>query len=124
LPQGHDVYVHPVVIASWFGLLVTMLNLIPVGQLDGGHVAHAMMGKHARFVGKLASGGLLFLSLYFSAGWLLWYFVATFFIGFNHPPVMDEAPRVSPMRWAVAWLCLLVFILCIMPVPLSQVPAP
>ena len=120
LPLGQDVYAHPLVIAGWFGILVTLLNLMPIGQLDGGHLTFALFGKHAQTFGRVIAAMLLNLCLFFSAGWLFWLIVSTQVIGFRHPPVtVPDVPLTRSRKWICA-LCGLVFVLCVMPVPLRQ----
>ncbi len=85
LPPGKDIQEHPMVIAGWFGLLVTMLNLVPIGQLDGGHLTYALFGNRARSIGKVMAIAMFALCLFYSAGWLLWLIVTSKFIGFRHP---------------------------------------
>ncbi len=70
--------------AAWFGLLVTALNLLPIGQLDGGHVSYAVFGERGhRWIGRLASGALLLLAIFSSFSWMLWWFVTRWVIGFE-----------------------------------------
>jgi membrane-associated protease RseP (regulator of RpoE activity) len=121
LPEGKDVLVHPVVVAGWFGLLVTLLNLLPVGQLDGGHLTFALWGPHARWVGKGTALVLLFLSLFVSASWVVWLLVTSKLVGFGHPDVVDSAEPLSRGRKWVCALCLLALVGCAMPLPLRQV---
>ena len=119
LPPGHDVYLHPVALAAWLGLLVTTLNLVPVGQLDGGHVLYALLGRRrARAVGRLVSAGLLAAGVFFTWSWLLWWALTRFAIGLGHPPALDEEP-LGPGRRAIAWLSLALFVLTFVPVPVS-----
>jgi len=124
LPAGKEVFVHPTVIAGWFGMLVTMLNLIPVGQLDGGHLSHALFGDRARLIGKAMVAAMALLCLFYTVGWLLWLVLTTSVIGFKHPPVVWPEERLSPARKVVCLLCLIAFIICVMPVPLTQVSVP
>lgn len=124
LPAGKDIQEHPMVIAGWFGLLVTMLNLVPIGQLDGGHLTYALFGDRARALGKLMALGMLVLCIFYSAGWLLWLIVTAKFIGFRHPPVIDEQAPLSPVRKLTCALCFIALLACVMPVPLSAVAAP
>ncbi|MCP3059310.1 site-2 protease family protein [Myxococcus sp. K38C18041901] len=121
LPEGKDVLVHPVVIAGWFGLLVTLLNLMPMGQLDGGHLAFAVLGRHAHWVGRLMAAVLLFLTLFVTASWGLWLLVTSKVVGFGHPDVVYPQAPLSPTRKLICALCLLALIGCAMPVPLRQV---
>ncbi|AGC48603.1 M50 family peptidase [Myxococcus stipitatus DSM 14675] len=121
VPEGKDVLVHPVVIAGWFGLLVTLLNLMPIGQLDGGHLAFALLGRHAHWVGRGMAALLLFLTLFVTASWGLWLLVTSKVVGFGHPEVMEPGAPLSPSRKLICALCLLALIGCAMPVPLRQV---
>jgi len=118
LPAGAEVTEHPVAIAAWFGMLVTNLNLIPIGQLDGGHVLYALLGRErARRLSRLASWALLLLGLTVSWSWLIWWGVTRLVVGNRHPPALDEAP-LDPGRRLVAVLGLLLFAATFMPVPL------
>ncbi|HZI09141.1 MAG TPA: site-2 protease family protein [Myxococcus sp.] len=121
LPEGKDVLVHPVVIAGWFGLLVTLLNLMPVGQLDGGHMAYALWGRNAHWVGRAVAALLLFLTLFVTASWGLWLLVTSKLVGFGHPEVVEPLEPLSRSRKLICALCLLALIGCAMPVPLRQV---
>ena len=121
LPEGKDVVVHPVVIAAWFGLLVTLLNLLPVGQLDGGHLTFAVWGPRARTVGKGVAWVLFFLTVFVTVSWGLWLLVASKVVGFGHPEVVEPTEPLSPARKLICALCLLALIGCAMPIPLREV---
>jgi membrane-associated protease RseP (regulator of RpoE activity) len=119
LPAGSDVFLHPVAFAAWLGLLVTALNLVPIGQLDGGHVLYALMGRRGALLGsRLVSAGLLAAGLFLSWNWLVWWFLTRVLIGFRHPPALVDEP-LDPRRRAVALLSLLLFALTFVPVPVS-----
>jgi hypothetical protein len=121
LPQGQDIQEHPVVIAAWFGLLVTMLNLMPVGQFDGGHMAHALLGKHARRVGQAMVLVLLFLTLFYTVTWIVWLLVATRLVGLGHPEVTQPEAPLGLGRKLICAVCCLVLAGCAMPVPIRMV---
>ena len=121
LPPGKEVYVHPLVIAGWFGMLVTTLNLCPIGQLDGGHLSFAWLGAKAQAVGRVAALGLIVLTLFFSVGWLAWLLVTTKVIGFGHPEVVHPQEPLSRGRRAVCLVSLVALVLCIVPIPLQAV---
>jgi membrane-associated protease RseP (regulator of RpoE activity) len=113
---GLDVLIHPVALAGWAGILITALNLIPAGQLDGGHILYAMFGKQVRRalpVILLIMGGLGI----FWAGWWLWAGLL-FFMGRGHPETLDEITELDPRRRALVWLMALVFIMVFTPVPM------
>jgi membrane-associated protease RseP (regulator of RpoE activity) len=119
LPPFHDVLVHPVALAAWIGLFITTLNLIPVGQLDGGHVTYALLGgRRAQALSRLVSWLLLAFGLVFSWNWLVWFAIARFFVGLRHPPAGDEAP-LDPPRRRVALASLVLFAVTFIPVPVG-----
>jgi membrane-associated protease RseP (regulator of RpoE activity) len=107
---------HPVFLAAWFGLFVTALNLLPIGQLDGGHALYAVLGRHQRRAAWPILAILALLGLKWP-GWWLWV-VITLFIGVKHPPVLDEDQPLDTARLAVAFLVLLIFAVCFAPIPL------
>lgn len=148
MPAGHDVMLHPTATAGWVGLFVTMINLLPWGQLDGGHIAFAWLGpvqnRIARvvrfsvllffcynllsFVGPVLTGHSqmpLPLAIGNSLTWLVWFGLLSLLgrtMGHDHPPV--EAGTLSPLRRRVAQGCLLLFILLFMPTPLASYAPP
>ena len=124
LPMGKTLLVGPMFTAAWFGLLVTMLNLIPIGQLDGGHLSYAVLGPSATRFGKAIALLMFGLCLFYSIGWLLWLIVAGKLIGFGHPPPLEAESRLSPARkWTIA-ISAAALILCVMPVPIAIISAP
>jgi membrane-associated protease RseP (regulator of RpoE activity) len=116
------VFIHPVGLAGWFGLLVTSLNLIPAGQLDGGHVLYAAVGRRTPLLGGALAAGLLWLGLRVWTGWLFWAAIVALMSVLGHPPtVSDEAPiGVRRLVGAVASLILLA--LTFVPEPIRIVP--
>jgi membrane-associated protease RseP (regulator of RpoE activity) len=119
LPPGHDVYLHPVAFAAWIGLFVTTLNLIPLGQLDGGHVTYALLGRRrARRFSQAISWALLAAGLLVSWNWLLWWAVTRFLVGYDHPSALLEEP-LDGKRRALAVLALLLFAATFIPIPVS-----
>jgi len=116
---------NPIYWAAWGTLLVTSLNLFPVGQLDGGHVLYAIAGRRIHKVVTLFVCGLVgSLALYTLLTkqppvYLLWTFVLLFLARVGHPPVVDERPLGAP-RLILAGLALLVFLVCFMPMPISK----
>jgi len=119
MPAGHDVALHPVALAAWFGLLLTALNVVPVGQLDGGHVAYALLGRWgAERVSRATAAALLACGLFLSWNWFLWWALTRFVVGVRHPPTLLEEP-LDPRRRAVALATLLLLPLTFVPVPVS-----
>ncbi len=118
LPSSISMLHYPVAFAGWIGLFVTSLNLIPIGQLDGGHILYAVLGRHARAIGLMMIGVLLALGLRGWEGWFLWAVLPLIF-GLDHPPVMDAQAPLDANRRRVGWITLAVFILTFIPVPFS-----
>jgi membrane-associated protease RseP (regulator of RpoE activity) len=144
IPGGSDVNLHPTALAGWAGLFVTMINLLPFGQLDGGHIAYALFGQKQDRVALWVRRSLVGLFLYNlavflvpvllgtskleayeavlnSLFWLFWYgflWILVWLSGSEHPPF--ESGSLSPGRRALAWLCLAVFIALFMPTPLAE----
>lgn len=109
---------HPLAFAGWLGFFFTALNLIPVGQLDGGHVVYALSPRAHRVAGLLTLALLLAMGVWWS-GWLVWA-VLILLVGRGrvaHPPVFDPGFRLDGPRRAVAWACIAVFVLTLMPIP-------
>ena len=118
IPPGYDVVIHPVGFAGWIGLLVTSLNLLPVGQLDGGHVVYALLGERQNRVSKFVFVGLLALGVLGWEGWLVWG-VLLLIMGFRHPPPVEWWVPLDRKRKIIGWLTMAVFILTFIPVPFS-----
>jgi hypothetical protein len=123
IPEGHDTFLHPMGFAAWWGMLATALNLLPFGQLDGGHIMYAALGRRAAWV----SGGTLLLVVLLNIGSASWAFFAlmlvvmTFMFGFRHPRIHDEDLPLDPRRRAVAILAAVIFVVCFTPVPIDTI---
>jgi membrane-associated protease RseP (regulator of RpoE activity) len=140
IPDGYDIMLNPTALAGWAGLLVTMINLVPIGQLDGGHVAYALFGMKQDVYSRWGRATLLVIACLvgalgawnaWNAGaraaalwdhafdgrhWLMWWFVLSLmarFTGGAHPPT--EPSELSPVRRVLAWFTLLLFVLLFMP---------
>jgi membrane-associated protease RseP (regulator of RpoE activity) len=120
-PEGYDVIFHPMAFAAWFGLLATALNLFPIGQLDGGHISYAVLGRKSTIV-TLASVATVIALTFLSLSWILWaalMVVMLLAFGPRHPRTFDEDVPLDPARKWLAAFALLIFVLCFTPVPLS-----
>jgi membrane-associated protease RseP (regulator of RpoE activity) len=132
LPSGdRDVFVHAVAFAGWAGLLVTALNLLPIGQLDGGHVLFGLLGDKVQKVRwpvigmlvVLASAGTLadmeVIDLGFGwSGWWIW-IAMIFLLLRSHAPVLDEITGLDGKRKALGIIMLVIFVLTFTPMPLT-----
>jgi membrane-associated protease RseP (regulator of RpoE activity) len=115
---GLDVLLNDVAWAGWAGLLVTGLNLIPAGQLDGGHALYVLIGRRARLLRPVIIAVLLLLGVFW-AGWFLWA-ALIFFLGRAHAEPLDQITELDPTRKLLAALTLALFVLVITPIPLMQ----
>lgn len=118
VPSGYVISFHPIADAAWFGLFVTSLNLIPIGQLDGGHVAYALWGSRQRSIALAIVPILLFLGFIGWPGWFLWAGMAGI-LGLAHPPVLDPEAALGRTRVLVGWAALAIFLLTFAPIPFS-----
>jgi membrane-associated protease RseP (regulator of RpoE activity) len=114
---GMDVFLDPVAFGAWASLLVTGLNLIPAGQLDGGHVSYALFGKYAKWVSRLAVLATLGLVLVWSGWWLFALLLIVF--GQRHAEPLDEITQLTSKEKILAIGMLLVFVLLFIPVPMT-----
>lgn len=118
LPIREDVYIHPTGFAGWVGLLVTGFNLLPAGQLDGGHVARAALGERQRWASFGSIGAMIVLSWFFS-GWLVMALLLTF-LGLRHPPPLNDKVPLDGRRKVVALLVLAILVVCFIPIPFES----
>ena len=116
------VVLHPVAFAGWFGLFVTSLNLLPVGQLDGGHVLYATLGRPTPRIAALLIAFLVWLGVRGFPGWLLWAAIITVLLSLGHPPTDDDRRPLDPARRLAALATLVVFVLTFVPEPFKFVP--
>ena len=107
---------HPVGRAAWVGLFATALNLLPAGQLDGGHILYAVASERHRGTSFAVAILLVPLAIKFWAGWLVWA-VLLIAIGFRHPPLIDRWEPLDRARRILAGVALAIFVLCFMPAP-------
>jgi len=113
-----DIFLHPVGRAAWVGLFATALNLLPAGQLDGGHIVFALSSQYHRRI-SVAVALVLFPMSFLWPGWGLWS-VLLFLFGFRHPRLLDRWERIDNVRRAWALAALIVFLLCFTPTPLAS----
>ena len=121
VPNGYDVNIHPMVFAAWFGMLATAWNLLPFGQLDGGHISYATLGESSRRISLVTVGGCIGMC-FISYSWLLMtamLLVMLFFLGSRHPRPIYEYEPLAPGRRALAIFAIVMFVLCFTPVPID-----
>ncbi|MDD5766492.1 MAG: site-2 protease family protein [Candidatus Marinimicrobia bacterium] len=116
LTEAQDIMLHPIAFAAWIGMLVTMLNLLPIGQLDGGHIAFALLGKWYQ---KVAYGSLIAILILgiFSVNWIVWAALVFFLIRVKHPPIIDDYKPLSRREITIGLIALAIFVLTFIPMP-------
>ncbi len=115
-PADYDILLNPVAFAGWIGFFVTSINLIPVGQLDGGHIAYALLGEKHFGLSFILILLMSLLGLLLWEGWIVWA-VLLFILGLRHPPVIYWEIPLDRKRKFIGWLALVIFILTFIPVP-------
>jgi len=119
IAPGHDVMLHPLALAGWLGLFVTALNLMPLSQLDGGHIVYAVLGPRYRVAVWLFLGALVLLyALSRWEGWLVWIVLAVA-LGLRHPPPLDDRTPLDPGRRLLALLALFLLAALLTPLPFA-----
>lgn len=132
IPPMNEVYHYPFLCAGWFGLLITSLNMVPAGQLDGGHISYTMFGrKSSSILGHIVVGILFLMGVagllplmdidinFGSVNWLVWALLITFVIKINHPPTIEhDIEPLNKTRMAIGWFTYIILILSFTPVPI------
>lgn len=121
IPDGYSINMHPMGFAAWFGLLATALNLFPIGQLDGGHISYAVLGRKSTVVTLVTVACLVGLS-FLSSSWIVWTVLTVMMLlafGPRHPRTYDEEVPLDPARLALAAFAAVMFVLCFTPAPIS-----
>ena len=117
IPSGYDLQLSAPAFAAWLGLFVTSLNLLPIGQLDGGHIMYALLGgEKADVVSRIVFFTLLPLGIFWP-GWIIWAFLLYFVLGLKHPPIIYPSMSLDWRRKFLGWFCIFIFIITFTPVP-------
>tara|TARA_B100000315_G_scaffold224382_1_gene229877 strand:+ start:6522 stop:7439 length:918 start_codon:yes stop_codon:yes gene_type:complete len=137
IPDTYDIVLHPIAFAGWVGLLITALNLIPIGQLDGGHIAYAMFGERQPMIAATLIlpilfylGALSILTIVFPwmevlpgspgwQGWIIWSLLPLL-IGLRHPPVLDTHVPLDSKRRLIGWITIIIFMMSFVPAPFTN----
>ncbi|MDZ4711970.1 MAG: site-2 protease family protein [bacterium] len=134
MPPMNEIYHYPFLCVGWFGLLITSLNMLPVGQLDGGHISYAMFGDKHKYAAYIVFAMLVLFGLagiipffdinlnFGSLNWLLWAILIFFVIKIKHPPVYSESEEpLSAGRMITGWFTFVIFVISFCPVPVYDV---
>ena len=119
VPEGQDIFLHPLAYAGWAGLFVTALNLLPVGQLDGGHILYALLGERSALIGRIALALFALMGIVvfpFFPGWFPFILLLIWF-GYRHPPTADHFTPLDSKRRMLAYFAFVIFILSFTPIP-------
>jgi len=120
LSVDFNIQLHPIALAGWVGLFVTAINLFPIGQLDGGHILHALLGKKSQVWAKLFLVFLLFL-MYFWPNWGIWALLLLFFTRFKSAPLKDEEVLPQRIHKKAGYAAIAIFFLTFIPVPIELI---
>jgi membrane-associated protease RseP (regulator of RpoE activity) len=119
IPRGFDLVLHPFAYAGWVGLFVTALNLLPVGQLDGGHVVYAVFGNKSKWIFRVSIALLAVLAIFYNPGWLTLVILLLIF-GRRHPQPYDTETPLDSKRKYIACIVLVILILSFIPAPFPE----
>jgi membrane-associated protease RseP (regulator of RpoE activity) len=117
--ENYEILLHPIGFAGWVGLFVTALNLLPIGQLDGGHIAYGLFGRRSRVIFLVAIVVMAFITVFYNPGWFLLLILIILF-GFRHPPPIDDITPLDWRRKIVGGAAFLVFFLSFTPAPFPE----
>ncbi|MEK7671716.1 MAG: site-2 protease family protein, partial [Bacteroidota bacterium] len=133
IPPMNEVYHYPFLCVGWFGMFITAMNLVPIGQLDGGHISYSLFGNRYHTIAQIflvilvvlgLSSLLPIIGINFEYGWFGWFFFAMILVfmirkfNLHRPPIVDETP-LDPIRTALGGLCMIIFIGCFSIVPMT-----
>lgn len=133
IPPMNEIYHYPFLCVGWFGLLITSLNMMPVGQLDGGHISYTMFGEKHKIIAYIVFGLLLFFGVagllplininwnFGSANWLVWAILIFFVIKVKHPHVVsDFYEPLGTFRTILGWISFIIFVISFCPIPVTD----
>jgi len=117
IPAGFDIVLHPFAWAGWIGFLVTSLNLIPIGQLDGGHILYSLIGRKQVYAGWVSLALLVILSFIWP-GWGVWIVFTLFILMVAHPQI-PQTSELSLKEKAAGWFCMIILVVTFIPIPVE-----
>lgn len=124
LVENSTILIHPIALAGWLGFLVTALNLLPLSQLDGGHIAYGLFGRKRFYLMAVVYALMIGAAFLFKSwNWLIWGAITLIF-GFRHPPAADEITPLASADIIIAVVAFIILILTVMPVPIKIIPLP
>lgn len=118
MSAGFDIFLSPYGFAGWIGFLITSLNLMPLGQLDGGHILHALIGRRQLYAGWIMFFALVVLSIFWP-GWGVWIFMALAVVMIGHSHVDDPSIALSKGEKIMGWCSIAILLLTFIPIPVE-----
>ncbi|MDI6839978.1 MAG: site-2 protease family protein [bacterium] len=115
-PIGYELSLHPIAFSGWVGMFVTAINLLPLGQLDGGHISYALLGERVKFIPWIMIGLMLALGIYWP-GWWMWSILILVIIGIKHPPPLNSITQLDLQHRIIGVIALFIFVITFIPVP-------
>ena len=115
IPEGFALNMNSTAFAGWVGLLITSINLLPAGQLDGGHIFRAVLGEKQKYVGWIA----VFIMIF--TGWTFFAIIIVLMMGMMHPPPLNDDTDIDMKRKALFFIALAILILCFIPFPIYTI---
>jgi membrane-associated protease RseP (regulator of RpoE activity) len=122
VPSNFEVVLHPIAYAGWVGLFVTALNLLPIGQLDGGHIAYALFGRNSRKISVIVVAVVAFIFIFYSFAWFVILILMILF-GFKHPAPLDDQTPLGARRKLIGGVALLILVLSFTAAPFPEIPS-
>jgi len=122
VPSNYEVVLHPIAYAGWVGLFVTALNLLPIGQLDGGHIAYALFGRKTRKISVIVIAVTAFIFIFYSIAWFLLLILMILF-GFKHPTPLDDQTPLGTRRKLFGGMAFLILLLSFTLAPFPDIPS-
>ena len=115
---SHTVMLHPLAFAGWLGLMITALNLLPIGQLDGGHISHGLFGrKRAEVIAHVAFFAIIILGIFVWSGWLFWAILVFFLSGAKGIPPINDVTELDRKRVVIGAIAFVLLFLIMSPLP-------
>jgi membrane-associated protease RseP (regulator of RpoE activity) len=122
VPKNYELMVHPIAYAGWVGLFVTGLNLLPIGQLDGGHIAYALFGRRSRNIFATAIAVFAFFFMFYNVGWIVLLILMVLF-GLRHPTPSDDETPLGWKRKFLGGISLVALVISFTPAPFPEAPS-
>jgi Zn-dependent protease len=117
VPIPDDTLIHPTAFAGWVGILVTSMNLLPAGQLDGGHIMRALFGKNSKYVSYFVVLVLIILGFQFAGWWIFTFLILM--LGTSHPPPLNDITKLTSNRKLIGMFSITMLIICFVPIPIA-----